>query len=395
LPFFGLGILREGVILYVGFFYYFEPYIYPMIKNPILIARRTVLCFSLVLFFAACNKDSLAPVSAVPPPIVTAPPPTKKWIVSTVAGSATAGFNDGDTTQVQFSNAQGIVADNQGNLFVGDQGNVSIRQVTYAGHVTTYAGKNISSPNPLFGNIYSLARNSQGDFFTIEYSLIRKITSPANSVVFSGSLSDNYLDGTGGNAAFNMIGNMAIDNQDNIFLPDYDMGDKFHLRKVTPTGVVSTLTLQDNTGYSSDGLPNYHYLYSIAVDASGNIYVTGNGNCLIKKVDPAGNVTILAGAGDIGFKDGKGRDAKFFNICGMTCDASGNLWVCDGSNHAIREVTPDGTVTTIAGKGVMGYSDGDSTKALFKYPFGITVDNNGVVFVMDNGNNRVRKLEYK
>ncbi|WP_299588795.1 SBBP repeat-containing protein [Mucilaginibacter sp.] len=296
---------------------------------------------------------------------------------------------------MQFNNAQGIVADDHGNLFVGDQGNVSIRQVTYSGHVTTYAGKNISNPTPLFGNIYSLVRNSQGDFYTIEYSLIRKITSPTNSSIFSGSLSVNYLDGIGTNAAFNFIGNMAIDNQDNIFLPDYDISDNFHLRKVTPGGVVSTLTLKDSTGYSSNGLPNYHYLYSIAVDASGNIYVTGNGNCLIKKVDPAGNVTILAGAGDIGFKDGKGRDAKFNTILGMTCDASGNLWVSDGDNHAIREVTPDGTVTTIAGQGVMGYSDGDNTKALFKYPFGITVDNKGVVFVMDNGNNRVRKLEYK
>ena len=112
-------------------------------------------------------------------------------------------------------------------------------------------------------------------------------------------------------------------------------------------------------------------------------------------MDPAGNVTLLAGTSEVGFKDGKGSVAKFNTILGMTCDASGNLWVSDGDNHAIRKVTPDGTVTTIAGTGVMGYSDGDSTKALFKYPFGITVDNKGVVFVMDNGNNRVRKLEYK
>ena len=369
-----------------------------MIQKPILIIRRTVLYLSLVLFFAACNKNSTVPTpTPTPIPTPTPPPPTpsKKWIVSTVAGSTTPGFIDGDSTQVHFNNAQGILTDNHGNLFVGDQGNASIRQVTYAGHVTTYAGKNIGKPTPLFGNIYSLVRNSQGDFYTIEYSLIRKITSPTNSAVFSGSLSVNYLDGTGANAAFNLIGNMAIDNQDNIFLPDFDMSDNFRLRKVTPAGVVSTLTLQDNTGFPSNGLPDYHYLYSIAVDASGNIYVTGNGNCLIKKVDPAGNVTILAGAGDIGFKDGKGNLAKFNTILGMTCDASGNLWVSDGGNHAIRKVTPDGTVSTIAGKGVMGYSDGDNTKALFKYPFGITVDNTGVVFVMDNGNNRVRKLEYK
>lgn len=336
---------------------------------------------------AACNKISETEQSNIIA--------KKKWIVSTVAGSTTPGFTDGDSTQAQFNNAQGIITDNNGNLFIGDIGNASIRQVTYTGHVTTYAGKNIGNPDPAFGNIYSLVRDNQGNIYTIEYGLIRKIVSPVNSSVFAGSLAVNYLDGTGINAAFNLIGNMAIDNQGNIFLPDYDMQDKFHLRKVTPDGVVSTLALTDNTGFPSNGLPNYHYLYAVAVDATGNIYVTANGNCMIKKIDPSGNVTILAGRGDIGFTDGKGIAAQFNTILGMTCDASGNLWVCDGSNHAIREVTPDGTVTTIAGTGSMGYQDGNAAEALFKYPFGITVDKDGAVFIMDNGNNRVRKLEFK
>jgi hypothetical protein len=108
-----------------------------------------------------------------------------------------------------------------------------------------------------------------------------------------------------------------------------------------------------------------------------------------------GKVTILAGSGGVGFKDGKGAVAQFNSISAMTCDISGNLWVSDRDNHAIREVTSDGTVTTIAGKGTMGYADGDSTKALFNFPFGITIDKTGVVYIMDTGNNRVRKLEYK
>jgi sugar lactone lactonase YvrE len=310
-----------------------------------------------------------------------------------VAGSAIPGYRDGDTTQVQFLDAQPIVTDNNGNLFVGDFGSGAIRQVTYAGHVTTYAGNGMGSPNPTFGFVRGLTRDSQGNFYTVEYNLIRKVVSPANSVILAGSLTtNNYFNGIGTNAAFNQISNMVMDNQGNIFLPDYDRNNNLQIRKVTPGGVVSTLPLQDNTGITSNGIDSQ---CSIAIDASGNIYVSGYTNHLIKKIDVAGNVTIFAGSVSSGFLDGKGMNATFGSILGMTCDASGNVWVSDSGNCAVREVTPDGSVKTIAGRGIPGYADGDDTKALFNTLFGIAVDNNGVVYVVDNGNSRVRKLEYK
>jgi hypothetical protein len=346
-----------------------------MIKKDIPKARCIFFCLGLVIF-AACNKS--------------APTPTKKWIVSTVAGSAVQGYQDGNTTQVQFVDPRAIVTDNTGNLFVGDSGNGAIRQVTYAGHVTTYTGNGIGTPIPIFGFINGLVRDNQGNFYTIEYSLIRKVVSPANSSVFAGSVTSGYKDGAGSRAAFNVISNMAMDNHGNIFLPDYDMNNNFHIRKVTPAGAVYTLTLQNDTAYSFNGA---YSLCSIAVDATGNIYVTGKSNRLIKKIDSTGNVTIFAGSGEMSLVDGKGKYASFFNILGMTCDASGNVWVSD--NCTVRKVTPDGSVTTIAGKGIPGYVDGDNTKALFNTLFGITVDNSGAVFVVDNGNKRVRKLEYK
>lgn len=356
-----------------------------MFKKSNLILKKGYLCLLPFVLFTACKKGE----------VTTPVTPQKKWIVSTVAGSSQAGYKDGDSTQVQFNNAQSIFADNNGSLFVGDIANASIRQVTYAGHVTTYAGRNIGTPDLLFGNISSVIKDTKGNIFTIEYSLIRKITSPVNSSMFAGDLWINYLDGTGTKAAFNVINSMAIDKQDNIFLPDFDMSGNLHLRKVTPDGVVSTLALQDNTGYPSNGGPDHYWLSAIAVDATGNIYFTGNGNSLIKKVDPAGNVTLFAGGADYGFKSGKGAAASFNLISSLACDAAGNVWVSDNGNHAIRKVTPDGTVTTVAGTGSMGYKDGEGLTAIFKFPSGITVDNNGVVFIMDRGNNRVRRLEYK
>lgn len=349
---------------------------------------------AIVLLFAACSKSGTETPKKVPDP-PTPPVHVKEWVVSTLAGSSTAGFTDGDSTQAQFNNLQAIVADNNGNLFVGDVGNVSIRLVTYSGHVTTYAGKNLSSPDPAFGNIYGITRDTNGNLYTVEYNLIRKISSATVSSVFAGTLTSLVIDGTGTKAGFNIIQNMAMDKAGNIFIPDYDMHDNSILRKLTPDGVVSTVTLLDNTGIGDYSTPEIHYDHAITIDPSGNIYTTGAGNCMIKKTDPSGNVTSFAGTADLGFTDGKGTTARFGSIVGMTCDASGNLFVIDSINQAIREVNPDGTVTTIAGSGAMGYADGKGKKALFKFPFGITVDNAGVLYVTDSGNNRIRRLEYK
>ncbi len=358
------------------------------------------LSFVVIVLFS-CNKtpppvtppaDSTGTTPPPPPPPVVA----KKWIVSTVAGSGQGGSADGDSTQAQFLNAQGIAIDSHGNLVIGDQGNFSIRKISPAGHVTTYTNRSIMHSSFTFGNIYTVVVDKQDNIFTVEADFVRKIVSPDSSR-FYGNLSVNYKDGWADTAAFDMIGNICIDRQGNLFLPDYDRTNKWHVRKITPAGFVSTLTLNDNTGFTSD-LPitaNLWYIYPIAVDSIGNLFVSANGGSMIKKIDINGNVSILAGTGGLGFKDGTGTAAQFNNILGLACDASGNVWVSDGNNSAIRRVTPAGAVTTIAGTGIMGFTNGDSSKAQFRYPFGITVDKSGVVYVMDNGNNSVRKIEYK
>ena len=193
-----------------------------------------------------------------------------------------------------------------------------------------------------------------------------------------------------------MIDDSTVDKQGNLYLPDYDMTNHWKIRKVTPSALVSTMPLQDNTGFPSDLPANTTVWYdaAIACDSTGNLYVTGNGNSLIKKIDPQGVATLLAGT-TIGFKDGKGKDALFYNILGIAVDVSGNLFVCDGGNHAIRKITPDGTVTTIAGNGTPGFANGDSTTARFKYPNRITIDKNGALYVSELGNSAVRKLVYQ
>lgn len=260
--------------------------------------------------------------------------------------------------------------------------------------MSTFANDAISNPALLFGNIAGLTVDQQGNVYDIEYNVIRKTQSTTNTSAFAGQLLEGYQDGLGTSADFNLIFNLAIDTGGNLYVPDYDMSNVFHLREINPNGQVTTLTLQDNTGVSGNGLPNYHYLYAVAVNPKGGLYITCNGNSMIKKIDAQGNVTVFAGW-TIGFTDGPGNTALFGTITGMACDTAGNLYVADATNNAIREVTPTGMVSTIAGNGTAGYLDGDSTNTEFFNPFGIAVDKNGALYVTDELNYRIRRLVFQ
>jgi len=353
-----------------------------MIRNTL--PTGPLLTISIVFIaFASCTRDL---GNQLP----------KKWIVSTIAGSDNAGYKDGDKSDAQFATMISIFADNHGNLFIGDMGATgSIRQVTYAGKVTTYIGNGHNDPNPVLGNVSAIVGDGSGNMYIVDYDWIRKIQSPTNIAVLAGSDTVNYQDGKGTAARFNLIWQMTSDANGNLYLPDYDMTNHPHIRKVTPAGEVSTLNVEDNTGYSDIAQPNVHFIFSIAADALGNLYISSDTGRIVKKIDPAGKTSIFAGAGSVGFTDGKGASAQFSDISGLACDREGNLWVSDAGNYAIRRVSPDGTVKTIAGQGTMGFAEGDSSQAKFKGLNGLTVDKNGTVFILDGGNHRIRKLEYK
>ncbi|HVX49910.1 MAG TPA: SBBP repeat-containing protein [Chitinophagaceae bacterium] len=355
--------------------------------------HRYLLSASLILLasftFISCSKQNNSPVT---PPDTTATP--EKWMVSTFAGSGETGTQDGDSTSAQFHYPTGIAFDSHGNLFVADLFNFNIRKITPGRKVTTYAGRDVHDSVGLeYGNIYGLRIDGNDNMYVIDYSFIRKVESPLKSEIFAGTLDVDFKDGADTSARFNLIAKMAIDAGNNIYVPDYDMQYYFKIRKVSPAAVVSTLNITDNTGFPSNGSASGGYLAAIAVDNDGNIYVTGNGNNLIKKITPDGVATVFAGAGNIGFRDGKGSDAQFNNIAGLATDASGNVFVVDGSNNAIRKITPDGTVTTIAGTGAAGFADGDGKSAKFYNPSDIVVDKKGNLYVSDSHNNRIRKLE--
>ena len=150
----------------------------------------------------------------------------------------------------------------------------------------------------------------------------------------------------------------------------------------------------DGTGAAA----RFDYPNGVAVDGSGNVYVADTGNNTIRKITPAGVVSTLAGTAGgptvpPGSADGTGAAARFFEPYGVAVDVRGNVYVADTYNNTIRKVTPAGVVSTLAGTaGTSGSDDGTGAAARFNFPQGVAVDGSGNVYVADRDNNAIRKV---
>lgn len=217
-------------------------------------------------------------------------------------------------------------------------------------------------------------------------------TSGTGWQVFAGSGGgEGHVDGMGTNARFSRPSDVAVDRHGNVYVAD---SVNTTIRKITPAGAVSTLAgAPTREGGYKDGqgsAARFFYPEGIAVDRDGNVYVADRAK--IRKVSPTGMVSTLAGSGIEGSADGGATKAQFKRPMGLCVDGAGNVYVADSGNHTIRKVTPGGTVSTIAGKpGVPGYRDGSALSSLFTDPQGVTVDTAGNIYVAD-GSGVVRKI---
>jgi len=197
-----------------------------------------------------------------------------------------------------------------------------------------------------------------------------------------------FADGAGSDARFSSLSDITVDASGHLYVTDSN-----RIRKVSPTGEVSTLAGSGKDG-KADGpgaTAQFSMPSGIAIDASGNLYVADMANHRIRKVSPKGEVITLAGDGKYGFADGTGSAAKFAHPCGIAIDATGNLFVADRDNHRIRKISPKGEVSTFVG-GKHGFADGAGNAAKFAQPCSIATDAAGNLFVADGENYRVRKV---
>ena len=206
--------------------------------------------------------------------------------------------------------------------------------------------------------------------------------------------SSGSTDATGSSARFNYPYGVSVDTAGNVFVADYS---NHTIRKVTSAGVVTTLAGTAGSSGSTDATGSaarFYNPYGVSVDTAGNVFVADGKNHTIRKVTSAGVVTTLAGtAGSSGSTDATGSAARFYYPFGVSVDTVGNVFVADGSNQTIRKVTSAGVVTTLAGTaGSGGSTDATGSAARFSAPYGVSVDTAGNVFVADYGNHTIRKV---
>ncbi|HTI59385.1 SBBP repeat-containing protein [Mucilaginibacter sp.] len=220
---------------------------------------------------------------------------------------------------------------------------------------------------------------------------IKMITATGDVTLIAGSGSVGAADGKGALASFNLPEALFIDASNTIYVAD---AANNLIRKITPDGTVSTLAGSGNIGHA-DGkgtAASFNFPQGIAVDKNGNIYVSDTGNDLIRRITPDGTVSTLAGKIALGNANGMGANATFNIPQGLALDAAGNLYVADAGNNLVRKIEASGMVSTFAGSGHATSFNGAGTLASFNFPDAITMGTNGNLYVTEAFGGHVSKI---
>ncbi len=347
------------------------------------------------------------------------------WVVATIAGSPGAcGTNDGIGANARFDYPSDIAVDSATNLYVTDSFNQTVRKITpMAGIwvVSTIAGcpgrdgpNDGSGTNAQFSYPSGIAVDGASNLYVADTSnqTIRKISQLGSNwtvrTIAGLAGEPGSADGVGSAARFRFPYGIAVDSLDNLFVADTHNAT---IRKIAVVGgnwLVGTVAgnpfagpfLEDadpiSSGYADGTGTNalFYFPTGLAVDGTGNLFVADSGNDAIRSITSAGVVSTVAGRPDSsGSANGTGSAARFSSPQGIAVDGADRIYIGDANNNTIRKMTAAGVVSTLAGRaGHPGYADGIGDNARFDNPSGVTVDPSGNIFVADSLNNRIRKV---
>ena len=351
--------------------------------------NAAVFVVALSCLLVACGGGGTsagnADVFSQPHPVATDAGPLAAIAVPTPRQAATARTPDASSFFIWAES-------NYPNFFPSGQSNKTLDVWTYRYYPQTdiYLGTNTS------GDVLGLVGTGGGAYNSVPLGKIAGFgcsVYPSDCVVVStlaGTGTHGYVNGTGSSASFYSPYGVAVDSSGNVFVADMN---NHTIRKITSAGVVTTFAGTGTSGFvnGTGTAASFFAPSGVAVDSSGNVFVADSANSAIRKITPAGVVSTFAG-GTFGFVNGTGTAASFYQPYGVAVDSSGNVFVAERQNNAIRKITPAGVVSKLAGNTSSGISNGTGTAANFSYPYGVAVDSSGNVFVADTYNHAIRKI---
>jgi sugar lactone lactonase YvrE len=335
--------------------------------------------------------------------------------LTTVAGDGGEQLGDGGpATKAAFCGTSDVTLDAEGNMYIADggiycsgPGGHTVRKVDPDGTITTVAG----TGEPDFSgdggpatkarlNVpFAVAVDREGNLYITDEGnyRIRKVDKEGIITTFAGTGEDRHS-GDGGPATSAQLrdpGGIAFDAQGNLYVADYTS-----VRKIDPSGTITTVAGTGEVGFSGDGGPATEAkltAYDVALDHKGNIYICDLENQRIRKVDRDGIIHTVAGSGKKGYSGdgGSATKAALKDPWGIAVDREKNVYIADHHNRVVRKVDPKGKITTIAGTGEAGFNreEGPATKVMLHDPIGLFVDDDsGVLYIADTLNGRIRAL---
>ena len=335
-----------------------------------------------------------------------------KFTISTIAGIGVHGFtgDGGPATAANLAFPATITFDSAGNMYIADSSNSRVRKVDTNGIITTFAGTgdfgdfgdtNVATKAAM-NRPYGLAIDKAGNMYIADAynDAIRKVAASGSIMsTFAGTMQGFGGDGGGATGALlDTPTALVLDAAGNLYIAD--TGNN-RIRKVGTDGNINTFAGTGNANSNGDGGPATSAALNdpegLAIDRAGNIYVADTASHRVRKITPDGTITTVAGNGSGGFQGdgGLATQASLYYPKGLAVDnSSGNLYIADWLNSRIRVVTPDGKIYTVAGNGEYDYNGdgGPATSAALRFPWGLAVDAAGKVYVADDENCVIRLL---
>ncbi len=324
------------------------------------------------------------------------------------AGNGTAGYSgdNGPATSAELNGVMSVAADAAGNVYIADTGNNRIREVSN-GLITTIAGNGClgylgdggPATNACLNQPFGVAVDASGNLYIAdsENYVVRKVSNGMIATIAGNGTNPAIFSGDNGPAVNAVLGfpfSVAVDRTGNLYIVAAGV-----IRKIS-NGVITTFAgTYGTTGYAGDNGPaasaTFDYPAGVAVDASGDVYIADMDNNAIRKVSK-GLITTFAGNGTSGYSGDNGppAGAELNHPNGVAVDASGNVYIADAGNARIRKVS-NGAIATIAGGAGVSFGDnGPATRAALYQPRDVAVDASGNVYIADTLENTIRKVSH-